>query len=230
MNRLFSYFSKKEWGLWTISVGLLFASYLLFEEKNPATLLVSILGVSSLLFCAKGHPIGQLLMVLFGSFYGVISYFANYYGEMITYLGMTVPMAIYALISWLKNPYHGKKSQVKVNTISQKEWWGLLCLTAVVTVGFFFVLKFLGTPNLFISTLSIATSFSACYLSARRSPYFALIYGLNDVVLIVLWLIASVKEPSYLSVVICFFVFLINDLYGFFSWKKMKANQQGSSR
>ena len=34
---------------------------------------------------------------------------------------MTMPMAIFALISWLKNPYNGKKTEVKVNNISKRE-------------------------------------------------------------------------------------------------------------
>lgn len=33
-------------------------------------------------------------MVLFSLLYGIISYAFAYYGEMITYLGMTMPMAV----------------------------------------------------------------------------------------------------------------------------------------
>ena len=36
--------------------------------------------------------------------YGAISYTFAYYGEMITYLGMTMPMAVFALISWNAQP------------------------------------------------------------------------------------------------------------------------------
>lgn len=189
-------------------------------------MVASLLGVTSLIFCAKGNPLGQVLMIVFGLIYGAISYSFRYYGEMITYLGMTVPMAIYALICWLKNPYRGKKSQVTVNRIFQKEWWFLFVLTLLVTVGFYLVLKAFHTANLGWSTLSVATSFSACYLTARRSPYYALLYTANDIVLIVLWGLASFQNLSYLSVVVCFVVFLVNDLYGFFNWRKMEQQQK----
>ncbi len=43
-------------------------------------------------------------MIIFSLLYGIISYTFSYYGEMITYLGMTMPMAVFALISWLRNP------------------------------------------------------------------------------------------------------------------------------
>ncbi len=226
MKQILCYFKPREWCLWGGSVGVLILSYLLFCQESLLTLVASLLGVTSLIFCAKGNPIGQVMMIVFGSIYGFISYQTHYYSEMITYLGMTVPMAVYALICWLKNPYQGKKSQVEVNHIKGWEWCFLTLLTATVTMVFYFVLKWLHTPNLWWSTLSIATSFGACYLTARRSPYFALIYSLNDIVLIVLWIIASVTDPNYLSVVICFLVFLVNDLYGFFNWKKMWKRQQ----
>lgn len=220
------YFSKREWTLWLGSMATILASYFIFRQESFLVLIASLLGVTSLIFCAKGNPAGQVMMITFGTIYGYISYTTRYYSEMVTYLGMTVPMAIYALVCWLKNPYQGKKSEVSVNRISKKEWWFLTLLTALVTTGFYFILKWLNTPNLWWSTLSIATSFGACYLTARRSPYFALIYSLNDIVLIVLWSIASFRDFNYLSVVICFLVFLANDLYGFYNWRRMEKKQK----
>ena len=75
------------------------------------------------------------------------------------------------------------------------------------------------------STLSVTTSFIAVYLTFRRSPYFALAYAANDIVLIVLWILASVQNISYLFVMICFVLFLVNDIYGYISWRKMKIRQ-----
>jgi nicotinamide riboside transporter PnuC len=76
------------------------------------------------------------------------------------------------------------------------------------------------------STISITTSFIAAYLTFRRSPYFALAYASNDIVLIVLWVLASFKDISYISVVICFAVFLFNDLYGFYNWQRLEKTQK----
>ena len=63
----------------------------------------------------------------------------------------------------------------------------------------------------------------------RRSPYFALAYAANDVVLIVLWILAARENISYLSVIICFVMFLVNDLYGYFSWKRMEKRQMAAA-
>jgi nicotinamide riboside transporter PnuC len=75
------------------------------------------------------------------------------------------------------------------------------------------------------STVSVATSFLAVYLTYRRSPYFALAYAANDAVLIVLWVLATFENRSYLSVTICFCAFFVNDLYGFWNWKRMQVLQ-----
>ena len=95
--------------------------------------------------------------------------------------------------------------------------------TAAVTAIFYFILAHLGTANLLPSTLSVSTSFLGAYLTFRRSPYFALGYACNDVVLVVLWVLASFSEPRYISVAVCFAAFLANDLYGFASWQKMNT-------
>ena len=228
MKKFLNYFTTIEKILWCSSVLLIITSFMIFDRENYLTLLASLIGVTSLIFCAKGNPIGQVLMVLFSIVYGIISYSFAYYGEMITYLGMSGPMAAFALIAWLKNPYKGKKSQVKVNKISKEEIVFMLIISVVVTILFYFILKYFGTANLIPSTLSIITSFIAVYLTFRRSPYFAFVYAINDLVLIVLWILATLTDINYVSVLICFIVFFINDIYGFISWLKMEKLQKNN--
>ena len=227
MKKAARYFTRTEIILWSVSVLLIVSSFIAFDRVNFLTLCASIVGVTSLIFCAKGNPIGQALMIVFSVLYGIISLSFSYYGEMITYLGMTMPMAIVSLISWIRNPYGENKSEVRVNRISRREIFFALVLTAAVTAAFFFILKAFGTANIIPSTISVTTSFLAAYLTFRRSPWFAAAYAANDIVLIVLWTLAALENIGYLSVVVCFAAFLANDLYGFISWRKM-ARRQGA--
>lgn len=226
MIKLKDYFTRGEIILWSASVMVIIISFCAFDRANYMTLCASLIGVTSLIFNAKGNPFGQLLMVVFSLLYGVISYTFSYYGEMVTYLGMTMPMAVFALISWLKNPYNGNKAEVKVNSIGKRENVCMWIGTLVITFIFYFILEYFNTANIIPSTLSVTTSFLAVYLTFRRSPYFALAYAANDIVLIILWLWASVYDVRYISVVVCFVAFLVNDIYGFISWRKMKIRQQ----
>lgn len=225
---LINYFSKGEIILWISSVIIIIFSYIVFDRENCITLAASLIGVTSLIFCAKGNPFGQLLMIVFSLLYGIISFSFSYYGEMLTYLGMTMPMAVFSLISWLKNPYKGNKSEVAVNELKSKDYIVMIVLSVAVTVVFYFFLDYFNTANIIPSTISVTTSFIAVYLSFRRSPYYAIAYAANDVILIVLWVAASIKDFSYISVVVCFAAFLINDIYGFISWRRMEKRQRNT--
>lgn len=225
IRALVLYFSLPEILLWVASVVLVLGSFFVFDRENYLTLVASLVGVTSLILNAKGNPLGQVLMVLFSVLYGVISYSFSYYGEMITYLGMTLPMAVLALISWLKNPFGEKRSEVKVSRLSKKAFFLILLVSALVTLVFGFILKALETANLALSTVSVTTSFLAVCLTFKRSRFFALAYAANDLVLIALWILAAKSDMSYFSVVICFAVFFVNDVYGFLSWSKMKKRQ-----
>lgn len=226
IKNLLNYFNLTEKLIWSISVIVIIVSFFLFENDGYLTLVASLIGVTSLIFCAKGNPFGQFLMIIFAIIYSIISFSFQYYGEMLTYLGMSLPMAAFSLVSWLKNPFNENKSEVRVNKITRKEVVFMSALTLVVTVAFYFILEYFNTANLIPSTFSVSTSFLAAYLTFRRSPYFALAYASNDIVLIVLWVLASFKDISYISVVICFVVFLVNDLYGFISWLRMMKRQE----
>ena len=213
--------------LWITSVVVVVSSFLIPEEKDYLTLIASLIGVTALIFVAKGYVIGQVLTVIFAVFYGIISYFFKYYGEMITYLLMTAPIAVMAVISWIKHPYHGGKV-VEVGLVSKKQAIFMSISAVAVTIGLYFVLLALGNANMLFSTISVTTSFVASYLTFLRSPYYALAYSANDVVLIILWSMAFVENSAYLPMIVCFIVFLVNDLYGFINWSRMKRAQKDS--
>ena len=220
------YFTAAELALLAGSLTLIVAAFCIWDRQNYLNLAASLIGVTSLIFCAKGNPIGQALIIVFAVFYGIISWRVAYYGEMITYLGMTAPMAVWALVVWLRHPFAGNRAEVRVNSLRPREYLLIFAATAAVTAAFYFILQACGTANLIPSTVSVATSSLAVCLTARRSPYFALAYAANDAVLIVLWSMMAAEDISCLSVVICFVVFLINDGYGFFNWMRMRRRQQ----
>lgn len=221
---VFKALTKFEACLLFISIVTVSASFLLSSQPDFLTLCASLIGVTALIFVAKGMVIGQFLTVVFSIFYGIISFYFKYYGEMITYLCMTTPMAIMAVISWLRHPYK-ESNEVEVNSLTKAKTVILLFFTVVVTILFWFILKWLGNANLEVSTLSVTTSFLASSLTFLRNPYYALAYAANDLVLIALWIMATITDPSYLPMIFCFIMFFINDIYGFYNWRKMAKRQ-----
>jgi nicotinamide mononucleotide transporter PnuC len=221
----FKQLNRFEQSLLGISVLTVLAAFLIPEEKDVLSLISSLIGVTALIFVAKGMVLGQVLTVIFAVFYGLVSWSQRYYGEMITYLCMSAPMAISAIVSWIKNPYKDS-AEVCVKRLTKKEWIFLSLSTVAVTVAFYFILNALKTANLPVSVISVTTSFFAASLTFLRSPYYALGYAANDLVLIALWIFSAVADLSYLPMVFCFVMFLFNDLYGFWNWKRMERRQR----
>ncbi|MGN1097459.1 MAG: nicotinamide riboside transporter PnuC [Clostridia bacterium] len=222
----FKNLTKFELVLWGASLVTVVLSSMCGGLKNVLTMTASLIGVTALIFVAKGDAFGQLLTVIFSLFYGFISYRFHYYGEMITYMCMTAPIAGMAFMSWLRNPFEQGKQEVKVNHLEGGEIAVLCAATAAVTVLFYFILAFFGTVNLIPSTVSVSTSFLASYLTFRRSEFYALAYAANDIVLIVLWVFAAISDIGYLSMAACFVMFFVNDMYGFINWSRMKKRQK----
>ena len=216
--------SKVEWIIWMMSLLILTISFMLSGDVDMLTLIATWMGVTSLILAAIGNVWGQILMVVFSILYAIISWRYQYWGEMITYLGMTMPMAIWSTITWIRNPAeNGKEVAIQKLTLKHIKW--LLFFSVLITMVFWYVLYLLNTPNIVLSTISITTSFYAASLTMLRSSYYALWYALNDIVLIILWTMASIESPAYIPVVVNFIIFLINDMYGFLSWKKRESVQ-----
>lgn len=223
--RLLRQFTVFERCLWVGSAAAVLVSFFLSPSGDPLSLVASLIGVTSLIFLARGYAAGQVMMLLFATLYGILSWRCRYYGEMLTYMGMTAPMALLSLIEWLRHPYKDS-GEVAVAPLTRKKVIGLLISSPPVTLLFYFLLKWLGTADLLISTLSVTTSFIAAGLTLLRSPFYALAYAANDVVLMALWGVASFKDPSHFPTLICFVAFLVNDLYGFISWRRMQRRQR----
>ncbi len=230
--KLFKSFTLFEAALWLFSVLVIVGSAYFFGSDDIMTLGASLVGVTSLIFIAKGHYIGQALGILFSVLYGIISIHQTYYGEAFTYLGMTAPSALFTMIAWIRHPYKDS-DQVEVSRLSKRKVILIFVVTTIVTIAFYFILGALGNGQLIVSTISIATSFFAASLMFFRSPFYAIAYTANDIVLIILWSIASLSDIANVPVTACFSMFLLNDLYGFYSWQKMKKQQnrdQGTTR
>lgn len=225
MRKSLENLEKWDWMLWGISMVMVVVSNLLTGTVDMVNLAATVIGVTALIFVAKGDVWGQVLTFVFAVLYSITSWRFRYYGEILTYLGMSAPIALLSVVSWLKNPYEKGKVEVKIQRLNRKQTVLLWGLTIMVTGVFGWMLYLLDTPNLLFSTISISTSFLASALMFFRNSNYALAYGANDVVLIILWVLASIENITYLPMVACFTMFLINDLYGYFSWRKRESSQ-----
>lgn len=226
MQNPFSTLTKKEWILWMVSLAVTVGSNFFTPQWSIVTTVSTAVGVTSLIFVAKGDPLGQALGVVFSILYAVTSLQYHYYGEAITYLFMSGPISAASFVAWLKHPFRKGENEVRIHHLSVRQRVWLVISALLVTAVLGWLLWLFETPNLPVSILSITTSYVACYLLLFRSPYYAVVYGLNDVVLIALWILASIEDLSYLPMILCFLMFLLNDIYGFLSWRSREKKQK----
>lgn len=211
---------------------LLFASVLLVAlvgiifKSELLTTICSIVGIITALLLAKGKNLGQIFGLLIVGLYSIVSFKNKYYGEVIIYLCIMLPMYIIGIISWLKHQSKETNS-VEVNVIKTKEWVIVSIASIIAFIGIYFLLKTFDTSLLFISSLSVIDSLFAIYLGIRRSKYSFYFYVVNDLILIALWGIPVIGG----SLILLPMVFnptinLINDIYGIYNWKKLEEIQE----
>lgn len=215
-----------EWILWTTSLVAIIAAFFSVGSNDYANLAASLLGVTSLIFAAKGDAFGPLIMIVFSIVYSYVAFKVGYYGEMIIYLAMQLPCCTVSLVNWLKHPSDKGSAEVEIGKFRKIHLAILIPLTAAITTAFYFILRAFNTANLIVSTVSVATSFVALYLMALRVPAYAIAFILNDIVLIVLWSLACVQDLSHLPLAVSFGMFLINDTYTFICWTKRKKRSE----
>lgn len=223
-NKLGKYFSS--WN--PFEKGLLLASVILILglgfilRCDWLTTIVAFLGFFSALNQAKGNVLGQFIGVVLAILYSIVSFRNKYFGEVIVYLVVILPLYVWGIFTWMKNR-DNKTEKVKQNIISCKEWMLLLVGCFVLFFLLYQLLKYFDTSQLFISTLSMIINISATYLLVRRSKYSFIFYIFNAFILLVLWGI-PVINGDYLLIPMVFdgILLLINDIYGFKSWAQSK--------
>lgn len=199
-------------------VGIIFKSDLL-------TTICSIVGIITALLLAKGKNLGQIFGLLIVALYSIVSFKNGYYGEVIIYLGIMLPMYIIGIISWLKHQ-NKETNSVEVNKIKAKEWCIVFIVSIIAFTLIYFLLKMFNTNQLIISSLSVIDSLFAVYLGVRRSKYSFYFYVINDLILIALWGIPVIGGSLILlPMVFNPLINLINDLYGIYNWRKLERIQ-----
>ena len=176
------------------------------------------------LLLAKGKYSCYFFGILSTIFYAIVSYINAYYGEVIMDMGCTLPLMIIGLINWLR--HQDNTNTVIIKDMTNRELVVLLLSQAALFMGYYYLLKVFNTANVLASTFSMTSGIIATYLTARRSEYGWIAFIINDIFLIALWSIPVFEgNLNILPILLCPVLLLINDIYGVFSWKKIKIRQ-----
>ena len=198
----------------------------IFFKSDLLTTSCSIVGIITALLLAKGKNLGQVFGLLITILYSIVSFKNKYYGEVLIYALLMLPMYVIGIITWI-NHKNKKTNSVEINSINKKEWIIVSFVFALVFVGIYYLLKVFNTNELIVSTISVLASLFAVYLQIRRSKYSFSFYIVNDIILMFLWGIPVVRGSFILfPMLLNPTINLINDTYGFYNWKKTEKIQK----
>ena len=194
----------------------------ILSSSNLLTISCSIMGITCVITQAKGKLISQFIGFILVVLYSILSFQNKYYGEVLIFIFIMMPLFIVGIVSWIRNINKETNTVVK-NELSKKEWIVLLIISIILFVGLYYLLKYFNTQQLLISTLSMITSLFGTYLVARRSKYAFLFYMGNDIILLILWGLPVVNgELGLIPMIFNPIINFINDIYGWKSWNKDK--------
>ena len=196
------------------------------SKSDILTTSCSIIDILAMLLIAKGKNIGQLLGILITVLYSIVSFKNGFYGEVIIYIFMMLPMYLIGIVSWIKHK-NKETNSVEINNIYKSEWIIVSIVSVIVFTGVYYLLKAFNTNELLVSTLSVLASLFGIYFQIRRSRYAFIFYIINDIILAILWGIPIINGdfsllPIFLDPVINF----LNDTYGFYNWTRLEKKQK----
>lgn len=221
---VFNDWTKIEKALLFFSIILVLAVGFIFES-NLTTTLSSIIGIITALLIAKGKNLGQVFGLISALLYSFVSLRNKFYGEVIIYMFIMLPMYLIGILSWIKHQSK-KTNTIQINNIKLKEWIIVSIICVFAFLGIYYLLSFFKTKELFISALSVVSSLFAIYLGIRRSRYSFYFYIMNDFILIALWGIPVINgEIALFPMLFNPIINFINDSYGIYNWGKLEQIQ-----
>jgi len=215
IKKYFSEWNKFESYFLIIGIVISILSSLIFNGTIIYTLYTLTYFITTLL-TAKGKV--ECFFVGFVSvfFYAIISFNQAYYGELLITVFLTMPIMIIGIVSWLKHKAQ-EENVVIMAFVSQLIFFWI----------YYFILNMFNTDLLIISSISIVVSVLATYFEARRSEISIYCYTINDIILIILWLIPVLSgDKGLITVLIGLVLLLMTDLYGIYNWNILKKKQK----
>ena len=213
--------------IFLIIIGIVLpVSFSIIFGSSVIECITAVLSIVVAVLFTKGFYWGYILAIINLCFYSIVEYGAGFYGELFINWGLYFPMYVFGLFEWLKHQDKEKSTIIIRKKMSKKEYIILIASQVVCCVPYYFILASLNATNPIVGALSIAASFVAAYLSARRSLYCFVGYIVNDLVCIVLWTVQTITvDISCITVLLSPALLLLNDIYGVFSWYKLRKQQ-----
>ncbi|MCL2846250.1 MAG: nicotinamide riboside transporter PnuC [Firmicutes bacterium] len=195
-------------------------------------ILATTFGAIAAVLFAKARIEAYIAYVVSLVLYAIVAYTESVYGEIIFAVFVMLPITIYGIMNWGRHRRHddAKGSVALITNTSVREFGLIVGSQVVMGVGYFFLLRWLGTEFLVVSTITLVVGIVAEYLVARRSRWALYAHIVKELAAITLWAFVIAEGGTNVIVIILIPIFcIINDTYGAIQWRRLQKRQQAIS-
>ncbi len=202
--------------------------YLFFAFKDTIVgLIASLTGMLCVVLTAKGRISNYYFGIINVILYGFIAFQNKYYGEAILNLAYFLPMSVVGIYFWFKHKNKDKADTVNVRKIKKSEFLFWILISVAGTIGYGLFLKNLGGQLPFIDASSTVLSITGMILTVRRATAQWPLWIVEDVIEVGMWIYVFITTKGDISMIIMWSAYLVNAIYGYYTWKKMEKNEDG---
>jgi nicotinamide mononucleotide transporter len=209
--------------LWLIISTILIVSLSIYWKDSPIGIIASLAGIWNVVLVAKGKILNYFFGIIAVTTYAFVAYTQKYFGEVMLNMFYFFPMQFIGFYIWRKRRSDKKTEDIKVVYMTNKQRLFWLCITAVATITYAYILKRLGGNLPFLDSASTVMSVIAMILMVFVFVEQWILWILVDIVSIFLWAIAMKNGGTDIAVLIMWIAFLVNAIYGLFNWIKLES-------
>ncbi|MBI9053861.1 MAG: nicotinamide mononucleotide transporter [Bacteroidales bacterium] len=209
--------------LWLVISTILIVSLSIYWKDSPIGIIASLAGIWNVVLVAKGKILNYFFGIIAVTTYAFVAYTQKYFGEVMLNMFYFFPMQFIGFYIWRKRTSDKKTEDIKVVYMTNKQRLFWLCITAVATITYAYILKRLGGNLPFLDSASTVMSVIAMILMVFVFVEQWILWILVDIVSIFLWAIAMKNGGTDIAVLIMWIAFLVNAIYGLFNWIKLES-------
>lgn len=164
----------------------------------------------------------------YATIYGISSFINKQYGEAILSVLYNLPVYLYTLFNfYIRKKSDTKDSEFKINHISKFEIILIVIFIPVITAGYGFLLKYIGSNQPFFNALASSLAIVSCYLASKTIREQWIFWILYSVVLVYIWCenYLSTGQAGLLYLILNAFYIIVN-IYGYVTWIIYEKNQK----
>ena len=195
-------------------------SYLYCAELFITALSIHLIGEAKLA--------GQIFALIECFLYAYISFKNKLFGETIKSLGISLPLVVFALVSWAKSLKKQGNETIKINELTPKKWAIVGLVFVVMCVACYFLLGLIGTSALILSSITFSISVICKYLTAKAYKESWFLTIIQCIISFSLWVYAFIEniilnaaDLATIPILVMYLAILSNAIYSFILWQAM---------